>query len=119
MPQIDLVVVMKKPPGRCGICNTTPMVNGRPAEALDTNVDVDWGNNFYICKECGNVIADLLGRVDEGDFEELKDKHGQLLESHKTLRRRFKEQEEKMETIIKGRQAETNVKKKRKRKLLA
>ena len=115
MPQIDLVRVMTKPPGRCGICNTTPMENGKPLPAIDTNVDVDWGNNLYICAECINVIADLAGRVDEADHQELVSKHDELKLSHKTLRRRFKEQEEQMEKILKGRQAETKVKKKRKR----
>lgn len=113
MPQIDLVDVMKKPPGRCGICNTTPMQNGRPTEAIDCNVDVDWGNNFYICSECASVIADLLGRVDEADHQELKTRHEDLKASHKTLRRRFKEQERQLETITQGRRAESKVKKRK------
>src|SRR5690606_30614845 len=115
MPQIDLVSVMKKAPGRCGICNTTPMENGQPVKAIDTNVDVDWGNNFYICIECANVIADLLGRVDEADHTDLVIKHKDLLMSHRTLRRRFKEQEDKLTTILRGRATESSLKKKRKK----
>ena len=115
MPQIDMVRVMTKPPGRCGICNTTPMEDGKPLPAIDTNVDVDWGNNLYICSECINVIADLAGRVDEADHDNLVTAHEDLKASHKTLRRRFKEQEREMEIMLEGRRAESKAKKKRKR----
>src|SRR5512139_76246 len=103
MPKIDVVDVMRKAPGRCLVCSTTPMEDGKPKRAIDLNTDVDWGDNAYLCDECVDVICDLWGRVDEQTYSELKSKHEELKLRHRTLRRRFKELEARIKTIVKGR----------------
>jgi hypothetical protein len=82
------------------------MEEGRPKEAIDTNVDVDWGNNLYICSECASVIADLLGRVEVEDHQDLKLKHRELKNSHKALRTKFKALERDYNRVVAGRKAE-------------
>lgn len=103
MPQIDRVPNMRKAPGRCGICNTTPNdVSGQPLPAIDTNVDVDWGNNFYICDECVRVIGELMGWVSPEDHEKLRSDFGQLRDDHRRLRKKFKERGEDLSALAKG-----------------
>jgi hypothetical protein len=116
MPKIDLVPVMKKAPGRCAICNTTPMENGKPKPAIDANVDVDWGNNLYVCDECVRVMAELMGFKDPKDVAELQGKLTDLEARHSRLRRRFKKQESRLERILEGRKAERIQKKQRKQR---
>lgn len=113
MPKIDLVDAMTKPPGRCGICNTTPTSEGAPLPAIDTNVDVDWGNNLYICIECCNVIADLMGRVEVETHEELRNAYDELKGSHKNLRQKFRQKEDDLQKVIAGRQVEARRKKRK------
>lgn len=114
MPKIDLVEMMRKPPGRCGICNTTPMTEGKPREAIDTNVDVDWGNNFYICDECAGVIADLIDRVPQEEHANLRAKHHQLEKDHENLRSKYRNLAGTAKKVVEGRKAESKIKKKRK-----
>jgi hypothetical protein len=90
------------------------MENGQPKPAIDTNVDVDWGNNLYICDECSGVIGELMGWVRPEDFEKLKAEHKDLERRHEKLRERFKEQKGRLERIISGRKAEKEHKRKRK-----
>ena len=95
MPQIDVVPVMKKAPGRCVCCNTTPTdAYGEPAKAIDLNVDVDWGNNAYLCTECVNVICDLWGRVDEDTHEAMKQDFEDLRSRHTRLQKRYTSKED-------------------------
>lgn len=116
MPQIDVVPVMKKAPGRCVCCNTTPLgPDNEPAPAIDLNVDVDWGNNAYLCVECVNVICDLWGRVDEDTHNQLLKENKQLGKDHARLRERFKEQREDLKKLVEGQKVEHKVKR-RKRK---
>lgn len=112
MPQIDLVDNMMKPPGRCGICNTTPHDDeGNPLPAIDTHVDVDWGNNFYICDECADVICDLKGRVTPEELQKLRADYLQLKRDHKRLRTRFREQSDNLKRILAGKRAEGKARK--------
>lgn len=109
MPQIDLVDTMTKAPGRCGICNTTPTENGHPLPAIDTHVDVDWGNNFYICDECANVICDLMGRVTVKEHKTVKRDLRKLGDDHQRLRKRYERRERELEALAAGKKVEKRV----------
>lgn len=121
MPKIDLVEVMRKAPGRCGICNTTPNdTEGRPLPAIDTNVDVDWGNNLYICDECADVICDLKGRVDKDTHDKLQCAYEELEKAQSRLRDKYKTLETRFQAVIAGKKAERAHKKsKKKRRITA
>lgn len=109
MPEIQLVDVMVKAPGRCGICNTTPTEGGKPKPAIDTCVDVDWGNNFYICDECANVICDLLDRVDADEVREMRRQHDELKKDHKRLLQSYKRRENEIKKIAEGKRTKRKV----------
>ncbi len=117
MPQIDVVPNMKKAPGKCVCCNTTPMgPDGQPLPAIDLNVDVDWGNNAYLCSECTGIICELWGWVSEETHDETLRELKQLQGDHKRLRERFKEQGEDLKKVTEGKAVEKRLKKKSKRK---
>lgn len=117
MPQIDVVENMKKKPGKCLVCSTTPMKSdGTPKKAIDLNVDVDWGQNAYICEECTNVICELWGWVSEEDHDAVLAEHRQLNKDHTRLRERFKEQGADLKRVLAGKKVERKHKKKRKAK---
>lgn len=115
MPQIDLVPNMKKAPGKCVCCNTTPTDphTGNPKPAIDLNVDVDWGNNAYLCEECVNVICDLWGRVDEDTHDRLRKDYEDLRNRHTRLQKRYTTKEEDLKKVEAGKSVE---RKRRKRK---
>ena len=113
MPKIDLVDVMKKAPGRCLCCNTTPTEGGKPQVAIDLNVDVDWGNNAYLCNECATVICDLLGRVPVEDHEILKRDLRRLNKDHRRLRKQFRRVGGELKALAAGKKIERRVKKRK------
>jgi hypothetical protein len=91
MPNIERVEVMTKQPGRCVCCGTSPTEAGNPLPAIDLNVDVDWGNNAYLCTECVDVICDLWGRVSREKYQEVLRGYKKLRGDHQRLRRRYLE----------------------------
>lgn len=110
MPQIDIAANMNKPPGRCGICNTTPNdLDGSPKPAIDTHVDVDWGNNLYICAECVDVICELSGRVTEETHQRVKSSLKQLKRDHENLRNKFQKQSADLKKLAEGKKIERRV----------
>lgn len=111
MPKIDLVPVMRKAPGQCGICHTTPTENGKPKLAIDTNVDVNWGDNLYVCDECLSVIAGLMGWITPEEYEQMQRDYNELEKAHERLRRRFKKQEAELKALAKGEKVRKRVRK--------
>jgi hypothetical protein len=59
-------------------------------------VDVDWGNSVYICWECSNLIADLMGRVPR----EFSDKTEAKLEATEVELGELQEKYEAQEALI-------------------
>lgn len=110
MPKIDVVPVMTKAPGKCVCCHTTPTENGRPKKAIDLNVDVDWGDNAYLCDECVEVICDLWGRVTVEEFEKAKKELEDLTVSHRKLQRRYSKLRDRAKRIVSGKKAESKLK---------
>lgn len=70
-------------------CNPTNPDGSQMMAVFAEGVDVDWGNSVYICMECADLVADLIGRVPrefsdktEAELEALKVEHTELIEAH-------------------------------------
>jgi hypothetical protein len=62
---MQVVDNMAAQPGHCGICRGTPTdADGTVIPCIDTGVDVNWGENLYICMPCARVIGILSGNED-------------------------------------------------------
>jgi hypothetical protein len=103
---------MPDQPQCCAGCGGNPVdFEGYQRQALwCEGVDIDWGNMLYLCWECGEVIADLVGRATRGGFDELEAKHNALLEEHARLEREHEELMETVETIRSGAAARRKLK---------
>jgi hypothetical protein len=78
---LELVVGMELTPQACVLCANNPIdeATGQQQEAIFApGVDVNWGDSVYICKSCGEIIADLLGRTTKKGFDRLKDENEEL-----------------------------------------
>lgn len=62
---ITKVDQMNQAPSQCVCCGGNPYKDGKAQEAFDLDTDINWGDHGFICIECANVMADLLGRVDK------------------------------------------------------
>ena len=102
---------MELQPNCCTICGGNPIDDdGDQREAIFAEgVDIDWGNSLYICWDCANIIASLVGRATKEGFdrlevenEELQDKYDKLLEEHE-------EQQELVDKIRAGAKARKNL----------
>lgn len=64
---MEVVPNMSLPPGHCGICRKTPMdARGNPEPVIKTGVDVNWGEELYICNDCATVIG-ILAELEDMD----------------------------------------------------
>jgi hypothetical protein len=70
---MQVVGNMSVQPGHCGICRQTPTDHeGNPVPCIDTDVDINWGENLYICHQCANVIGVLIGNEDKDVAAQLR-----------------------------------------------
>lgn len=102
---MELVPVMVKQPGTCFVCGTTPYDGKNPKEAIDLNRDYDWGNNAYICSECGHLIATLLDYPDIDKIKKLLKKVKSQEETIEELETKIKKQDEQLDRIRDGSKA--------------
>lgn len=59
--------MMTNSPGQCTLCGNVPMDETKeiktPLPAIHAvGVDVNWGDDLYICWTCAGVVADLIDR---------------------------------------------------------
>jgi hypothetical protein len=99
-------------PGCCAVCGSNPVdLEGNQQQALwAEGVDIDWGNNLYLCWECVDIIADLGGRATKVGFDELQAKYDALLEAHAELEKEHEELQETVEVIKAGAAARRRLK---------
>lgn len=108
---IQLVKRMTESPAQCLACGGNPMdVSGRAQKAVDLGVDVNWGDNAYLCWECVNLIADMIGRPDEGTVEKAQERIKFLDTRNKKMAAEMAEQEKLLKRIKDGRDALREVK---------
>lgn len=99
-------------PNVCLTCGGTPTNDdGTPKKAIFAEgVDVDWGNSVYICWECSELIADLVGRATRSGFDALEARHEALLEAHAELEVAHERQEALIDKIREGSAAQKTLK---------
>jgi len=110
---LEIVKGMELTPQACVICANNPAdeLTGEQQQAIFApGVDYDWGNSLYICKSCGEKIADLLGRVPIEEHEELKEEFEDLKEEHDDLEVRYESNSELLARIRDGKAAIKEVK---------
>ena len=107
---MKLVPVMEKQPGVCFICGCTPYKGSKPKRAIDLERDYDWGNNAYICSECGHLIATLLGYKDLTTLHKLEAKVESQKEEIKQQKEQLEKQEKQLARIRDGGKAVKEVK---------
>ena len=78
---------MEGQPQCCVACGGNPAdFEGNQQQALwAEGVDIDWGNNLYLCWECVQVIADLGGRATKEGFDKLDAQLNELQERYEAL----------------------------------
>jgi hypothetical protein len=78
---------MPETPQCCVACGGNPAdFEGNQRQALwAEGVDIDWGSMLYLCWDCAEIIADLVGRATRGGFDDLTKRHEALLEEHARL----------------------------------
>ena len=109
---LELVKGMELTPNSCVLCANNPVdeVSGEQQDAIFApGVDVNWGDSVYICKSCGEIIADLLGRVPKSGFDKLQERHEQLKEKHEKLVRQHARARELLDRVKDGKQAEKQI----------
>jgi hypothetical protein len=101
---ITRVPVMDLQPGCCAHCGQTPTNDdGTYKEALFTEgVDIDWGNALYTCWDCGEIIADLMGRATRGGFDDMQKELEALKVQYEALLERHEEQQVLVDKVREG-----------------
>lgn len=109
---LTVVTGMALQPNVCTLCGSNPNNDDGTAKKaiFAEGVDIDWGNSVYICWECGELIADLMGRATRRGFDELELKHEALLTAHAELEEAHERQEALVEKIREGSAAQKTLK---------
>lgn len=78
---------MSQSPYCCINCSMTPShQDGTYKDSiLCEEVDVNWGDSVYICWDCAELIADLVGRATRGGFDDMKEELKELTAEHRQL----------------------------------
>lgn len=108
----QLTTGMPLQPNVCLTCGATPTNDdGTYKQAVFAEgIDVNWGDSVYICWECSELIADLVGRATRRGFDELTAKYETLLEAHAELEAEHERQEALVEKIREGSAAQKTLK---------
>jgi hypothetical protein len=105
---LELVKGMELTPQACVLCGNNP-IDENTGEQQDAvfapGVDVDWGSSVYICKSCGELIADLFGRVTKEGFDRLTTKYEKLKGEHEKLQDQHERAKALLDRIRDGRAA--------------
>lgn len=109
---LTIVHGMELQPNTCLLCNSNPVDDeGNQKRAIFAEgVDVDWGNSVYICEECADLIADLVGRSTREGFDRLVQEVEELQEKYDELLAKYEENSELVDKIRSGSDAIKKVK---------
>lgn len=101
-------------PHTCTLCGQGPTDNdGNQRDVIFAEgIDIDWGNSVYICWECSELIADLVGRVTREGFDRLEEDNAELQEKYDTLLGEHQEQEALLDKIREGNKAQKRIREK-------
>ena len=99
------------PPGHCGICHQVPRdEEDNAAPVIDTNVDIDYGDNLYICVNCARVIGALIDMVSEEDVSKLRADIAQLEAANEELEENNETLQGRIDRMIDGARAKREAK---------
>lgn len=109
---LELVDQMTEQPGACILCGGNPPgPDGQTRPAIHAvGLDVNWGDSVYVCGECADLIADLIGRVDEKEHKALQHDYRKLSKAHAKLTRQYRELKNRTRRIVDGERAKKEVK---------
>lgn len=112
---LKLVRSMSLVPHCCAICGGTPRDDDGNQEpsVLAGGVDIDWGGALYICKSCGQVIAELFGGLSLVHANGLRGRVEYLEERERELEEALEVANERIARMIDGAKARKEAKKAR------
>lgn len=110
------IVGMPDIPHTCAVCGNGPTTNeGDQRQCIYAEgVDINWGDSLYICWDCGEIVADLVGRVTREGFDKLQEKYDSLKAEHDELLASHEEQEALLDKIREGNRAQKTIREKAK-----
>lgn len=80
-----------------------------PAYTAD-GVDVDWGNNLYICYKCMDSLVQLHGSMPPEEAEKKETRVENLENEVEALKTQLEEQGERIEAMLRGAKARKELK---------
>lgn len=103
---------MTNQPGCCLVCGGNPTdVEGNQQPSLHAEgIDVNWGDDLYLCWECVNLIADLIWRVPREDFDKMSQDLWDTEKELDELKKDHKKLQAQMLRIVDGAKARKEVK---------
>jgi hypothetical protein len=105
---MELVEAMSKQPGICLVCGGNPpdpIDSRRQMPAIDLDVDVNWGDNAYLCNECASLVSDLIGRPKVDVYMKVKKKVEELREENEALTAENEQLNSRLHRIVEGAKA--------------
>ena len=96
--------------GECLICGCVPTNDQEPNNppfpmVWAEGMDVNWGQDVLLCKDCCGVIADLWGRVDAEKHEDVVDELADLKIEHEAITEKYEKQKERLNKVLEGARA--------------
>ena len=107
---MEVVPIMEKQPGYCTLCGGCPQDDEGPLPVIDTHSEVNWGDNLYVCSECGGIIAGLLGYEMPEVVAEAKSALIAEKKAHQKTMAKLERLEDRVKTIVAGRRAVKEIK---------
>lgn len=103
---IEMVPAMDQQPACCLLCNQTPTRNGKPLpSATVRGLDVNWGDSVFICWNCINIMADLVGRVDQDKAKKSAERNKFLEKRLTQVSKELSDAEDRIERMLDGNKA--------------
>lgn len=114
---IELVEKMEMIPGQCFVCLQTPYSKDKdedretPDPAVDLGVDINFGDQAYLCLNCARVVAQVLDFVGPEEYEGIKEENEDLKAKMEELKEEYGALQARVKQILEGKKAEKSVKK--------
>lgn len=112
---LAVVQTMEQNPGCCIICRGTPTdAEGRLRPAIDADMEVNFGDWVYVCIECAEILAMLIGCLSMERSEQLQAMLHDANDHSEKLQEELDRERERMERLINGKRALREIKERRK-----
>lgn len=113
---IQLVEKMELSPCHCMVCLQSPYETGedevsRPAPAVDLGVDINFGDQAYLCKSCARLVAQIIDYVDGDEYKALREERDDLDAKLLEIREEYKALQFRVRQILDGKKAKRDLQK--------